>query len=91
MMPPRLSLRAHRRIAYRSTPIVPQKRLLPIQYRLASDDASKAANQSNPGEVGTDVKENHIPHVSEEQAALDKVMGQQPPEIEERGTPVQEV
>lgn len=31
-----------------------------------------------------------LPHVSEEQAALDKSMGNTPPDIEQ-GTPVQEV
>lgn len=31
------------------------------------------------------------PHVSEEQAAMDKTMGDTPPDIEGQGTPVQEV
>jgi hypothetical protein len=30
-------------------------------------------------------------HVTEEQAALDKTMGETPPDIEGHGTPVQEV
>lgn len=33
----------------------------------------------------------NAPHVSEEQAAMDKTMGETPPDIEGQGTPVQEV
>ena len=33
----------------------------------------------------------NAPHVTEEQAALDKTMGETPPDIEGQGTPVQEV
>ena len=90
-MPPRLSLLAPRRLAFRTTPLVPQKRLSPLQSRLASDDALKDPVQENPGEQPSGANESQIPHVSEEQAAMDKIMGDQPVEIEERGTPVQEV
>ncbi len=90
-MPPRLLLSAPRKLAFRTTPVVPQKRLAPIQSRLASDDASKISTQTNPGEQLGGSHETRLPHVTEEQAALDKIMGEEPPQIEEQGTPVQEV
>lgn len=90
-MPPRLPLLTTRRLAFQTIPIVPQKRLLPLHTRLASDVVSKDPVQSNPGEQPSGANESQIPHVSEEQAAMDKIMGDEPVEIEERGTPVQEV
>jgi hypothetical protein len=90
-MPPRVPLLVHKRLAYRTTPTVPQKRLAVPLSRLASNDASTGSVQSNSGQPQTGASESRLPHVTEEQAELDKVMGQEPPEIEERGTPVSEV
>jgi hypothetical protein len=90
-MPPRVNLLASKCLAFRTTPTVPQKRLAVPSTRLASNDASKGPVQSNPGGAATGASESRLPHVTEEQAELDKVMGQEPPEIEERGTPVSEV
>ena len=89
-MPPRLSLLAPRRLAFRTTPVVPQKRIALLQSRFASGDGLQDPVQERPGEQPSGANESQIPHVSEEQAAMDKIMGDQPVEIEERGTPVQE-
>ncbi|KAJ9499141.1 hypothetical protein LTR99_005236 [Exophiala xenobiotica] len=94
-MPPRLPLFPARSVAFRSKPSASQKPFFPtplaIQQRPASDDASTkkpAVTQVAPGtKVGN---EDQIPHVSEEQAALDKTMGNTPPDISQ-GTPVQEI
>lgn len=84
-MPPRIPLLSTRLIEYRTRPIVPQKRAaLRLQQRFGSDDATKA-----PGTKGPNME--NAPHVSEEQAAMDKTMGETPPDIEGQGTPVQEV
>ena len=61
------------------------------QQRFASNDASK--KQPATTEVGSNFKgatQDPMPHVSEEQAAIDKITGETPPDIEQ-GTPVQEV
>ena len=83
-MPPRLML-STRSIAFRIRPVVPQKRAASsLQARFASDDATKAPETKGPNM-------DNAPHVTEEQAALDKAMGETPPDIEGQGTPVQEV
>ncbi|EXJ94961.1 hypothetical protein A1O1_00079 [Capronia coronata CBS 617.96] len=105
-MPPRISLfTTARSLAFRPSPtVVPQKRiaavptpspylLLPVQNRSASDDASKKPAAAATTPVHPDFKGpnmDQLPHVSEEQAALDKSMGGTPPDIEQ-GTPVQEI
>lgn len=90
-MPPRAPLLLPQRLVFRTNQLIPRKRIAPVQRRLATDDASKLSTQSNPGEKPAGANETRLPHVTEEQAELDKIMGEQPPEIEERGTPVQEV
>ncbi|KIV98059.1 hypothetical protein PV10_01750 [Exophiala mesophila] len=92
-MPPRLSLSTVRSVAYRTKSSIPQKRFAQStsQQRFASDDASK--KQPATTEVGSNFKgatQNPMPHVSEEQAAIDKITGETPPDIEQ-GTPVQEI
>lgn len=84
-MPPRISALSLRSVAYRTRPVVPQKRTAQsLQQRFASDDATKASEVKGPNM-------DQAPHVSEEQAAMDKTMGDTPPDIEGQGTPVQEV
>jgi hypothetical protein len=74
-----------RSIAFRTRPIVPRKRAAPsLQSRFASDDPTKAPETKGPNM-------DNASHVTEEQAALDKTMGETPPDIEGHGTPVQEV
>jgi small subunit ribosomal protein S7 len=90
-MPPRPSILAPRRLAFRTTPIVPRKRFLQPSIRFASNGDSKDKIQPNLDPSPGDGSEKEIPHVTEEQAALDKVLGNEPPEVEERGTSVQEV
>jgi hypothetical protein len=79
------------RLAFRTRPLVPSKRISPFQSRLASDDTIKRPFQANPGGQPSGANESKLPHVTEEQAAMDKVMGEEPPQIEEQGTPVQDV
>jgi small subunit ribosomal protein S7 len=82
-MPPRLYLFSARSAAFRTKPVVPQKRFATPspQQRFVSDDVSKQPKGPN---------QEQALHVSEEQAALDKTMGKTPPDIEQ-GTPIQEV
>ena len=84
-MPPRVSLLSTRSIAFRTRPLVPQKRATPgLQQRFASNDATEAPEPKGPNM-------DQAPHVTEEQAAMDETMGETPPDIEGQGTPVQEV
>lgn len=84
-MPPRISVLNMRSIVFRTRPVVPQKRAAQsLQQRFASDDATTAPEPRGPNM-------DNAPHVSEEQAAMDKTMGETPPDIEGQGTPVQEV
>lgn len=86
-MPPRLSLLPVRPATFRTRPVVPQKRLAPvISPRFASNDTKEPRYPGNPQGPNQD----QLPHVSEEQAAIDKSMGDTPPDLEQ-GTPVQEV
>lgn len=92
-MPPRISLFTARSVPFRTKPSIPQKRFAPslVSQRKASDDASTKAPATTP--VDPDFKGpnmDQLPHVTEEQAALDESMGNTPPDIEQ-GTPVQEV
>ena len=92
VMPPRLNLFTSRSVAFRTKATIPQKRLAPglLQQRWASDNASKqpATTPVDPDFKGPNM--DPLPHVTEEQAALDKTMGETPPDIQQ-GTPVQEV
>ncbi|KAK5053074.1 hypothetical protein LTR84_002048 [Exophiala bonariae] len=92
-MPPRLNLFTARSVAFRTRPSVPQKPFAStlLQQRAASDNASSKQPATTP--VDPDFKgpnTDQLPHVSEEQAALDKSMGNTPPDINQ-GTPVQEI
>lgn len=91
-MAPRLSLFTARSVAFRTKPLVTQKRLAPslAQRRKASDDATKksATTPVDPDFKGPNM--DPLPHVSEEQAAIDKITGETPPDVDQ-GTPVQEV
>ena len=96
-MAPRISLFATRSVAFRTKPVVPQKRFAPLpQSRFVSDDApGDLVQQPPPGKgeqegdaLGADQSQNL--HVSEEQAAMDKITGDTPPDLE-RGTPLPEV
>lgn len=84
-MPPRISTLSLRSIAFRIRPVVPQKRTAQnLQQRFASNGATNAPEAKGPNM-------DNAPHVSEEQAAMDKTMGETPPDIEGQGTPVLEV
>ena len=90
-MPPRISLLAPRRIAFRTKCIPSSKRFSRPQPRFASNDASGPPIQENPGEPPSGANESQLPHVSEEQAAMDKITGEEPVEVDQHGTPVQEI
>lgn len=75
-------------VVFRPKPSLPRNKFRPVSCRrYASDDASKGS--AEPRVKGPNMDQ--LPHVTEEQAALDKVMGENPPEIDEQGTPVSEV
>ncbi|KAJ9607125.1 hypothetical protein H2200_008197 [Cladophialophora chaetospira] len=89
-MAPRISLSTARSLAFRTKPIIPQKRIasspfLLQQQRTATDDALKHDSNEFRGS-----NEGQIPHVTEEAAAIDKIKGETPPDIDQ-GTPVQEM
>ncbi|EXJ89075.1 hypothetical protein A1O3_02139 [Capronia epimyces CBS 606.96] len=93
-MPPRIALTTARSLAFRPKSTIPQKRFAPTllahPVRAASDDATKkpATTPTSPDIKGPNM--DPLPHVTEEQAALDKTMGKTPPDLEQ-GTPVQEI
>ena len=87
-MPPRLSIVSFARpIAYRpraqpSWRPQPAIRAAPSQCRAFAD----SIKQPPASETGT----NNL-HVSEEAAKTAEIMGETPPDVEEKGTPVEEV
>jgi small subunit ribosomal protein S7 len=58
----------------------------PLQRQYASDSANLPVAENREGP-----NQEQLPHVSEEAAAMGEVMGETSPDIEEHGTPVQEV
>jgi hypothetical protein len=78
------------RLAFRPK-TAPSRRCLATTQRLYADDPSKGSVHSNPGTATGGANESRIPHVSEEQAAIDKIMGEVPPQTDEQSTPIQEV
>jgi hypothetical protein len=87
MASPRCLFRPVREVAFRARPQVSKRKLYPIvQTRFASDD--QKISEVPSGTKGPN--EDQLPHVSEEQAAMDKSMGNTPPDISQ-GTPVKEV
>lgn len=88
MASPRTFLLPVRDIAYRARPQALKRKIAPLtQTRFASNDPVKTS-QLPPGSKGPN--ENQLPHVSEEQAAMDKITGGTPPDVDQ-GTPVQKV
>jgi hypothetical protein len=69
---------------------VPQKRFAagPIRYQQQQRAASDNASSKDVPASGAN--ESRLPHVTEEAAAIDKITGGTPPDIQQ-GTPVQEV
>lgn len=87
MASPGYMLRPAREVTFRIRPQVSKRKLLPlVRTRLASNDSKPAAVP--PSTKGPD--EDQLPHVSQEQAELDKSMGKTPPDLEQ-GTPIQDV
>ena len=76
-----------RTLTFRTRPLVPRKRLAQAAVpRYASNDV----NDDPASSTSKGPNEDQLPHVSEEQAAIDKSMGNTPPDLD-RGTPVKEV
>jgi small subunit ribosomal protein S7 len=86
-MPPRLKLLTYRSLALRTKPRATQYFIEPLQRRFASDSAKDLPAAETP----KGPNQEQLPHVSEEAAAMGKVTGETSPDIEEHGTPVQEV
>jgi len=65
----------------------------PAVYRSYADDAANKHNVLPEAQDGNKVgpNMNQQEHVSEEAAKMQKIMGQEGPDIEGQGTPVQEV
>ena len=86
-MPPRLNVLSFARpIAYRprlqaSWRPQPAVRIAPSQYRAFADSKQPPANETETNNL----------HVSEEAAKTAEIMGDTPPAVEEKGTPVEEV
>ncbi|EHY57991.1 hypothetical protein HRR83_005148 [Exophiala dermatitidis] len=59
------------------------------QRRMASDDA-KNPKKTQASEDFKGPTQDALPHITEETAAMDKILGETPPDIEQ-GTPVQEI
>ncbi|KAK6377054.1 hypothetical protein LTR64_000433 [Lithohypha guttulata] len=74
-------------IAYRIRPQISKPQLALITQRRFASDEQKTSPLPD-GEHGAN--ESQLPHVTEEQAAMDKSMGNTPPDISQ-GTPVQEM
>ncbi|KPI34703.1 uncharacterized protein AB675_9444 [Cyphellophora attinorum] len=96
-MPPRLPLRLPIRTATSQT--IPRK-LLPVAARAQSSksDAEKAEGpglgrmQEKAAETPHGANESQLPHVTEEQAAMDKIMGEPAsPQAEDHGSPIQDI
>jgi len=85
-MPPRLKLLTGRSLTLRTRPRAAQSFIVPLQRRCASDIAKDLAAETPKGP-----NQEQLPHVSEEAAAMRKVTGEAWLDIEEHGTPVQEV
>ena len=87
-MPPRLYLFSGRSVAHRMRASTSKTSVVAsVQQRFLADGAKDTSAVEQPRGPNQD----QLPHVSEEAAALGEVMGETTPEIEEQGTPVQEV
>lgn len=98
MASPSCLLRPVRQVIFWPRPQVLKRKIAPIaqtQTRLASNVSGndQKVTPAAPGEKpkGPNEGVSHSMHVSEEQAAYDKAMGDTPPDIDGQGTPVQEV
>lgn len=87
MVSHRTLVRPVREIAYRIRPQISKPQLAPITQRRFASDEQKTSPLPD-GEHGAN--ESQLPHVTEEQAAMDESMGNTPPDISQ-GTPVQDV
>jgi|ERR1700722_1426452 hypothetical protein len=86
-MPPRLKLLTGRSLTLQTKPQAAKSFIAPLQRRCASDIAKDLPTTETP----RGPNQEQLPHVSEEAAAMRKVTGETSPDIEEYGTPVQEV
>lgn len=75
-------------VAFRPASRLLKRKIIPVvQTRFSSND--QKTSPVPPGTTGPN-EDVGIPHISEEQAAMDKSMGNTPPDIDQ-GTPVQDV
>ena len=86
-MPPRLKPLTGQSLALRTKPRGAKYFIAPLQRRCASDRAKDLPAAETP----KGPNQEQLPHVNEEVAAMRKATGETSPDIEEYGTPVQEV
>ena len=86
-MPPRLKPLTGRSLTLRTKPRAAKSFIALLQRRCVSDIAKDLPAAETP----KGPNQEQLPHVNEEAAATRKVMGETWPDIEEHGTPVQEV
>jgi len=60
----------------------------PSRYQ---SDPIKGPAQAEPGKQTSGANESQLPHVTEEQAAMDEIMGETPPQTDDQSTPVAEI
>ena len=82
-----ISASSVRSLTFRTRPLVPQKR---VAVRSSIRCASSSQKDLPVSESNKGPNTDQAPHVSEEQAQIDKTMGETPPDLDQ-GTPVQEV
>lgn len=94
-MPPMNPFPALRSLPVRSRPAVAFRAGIkrPAVYRTYADDATNKHNVLPEAQDGskTGPNMNQQEHVSEEAAKMQQIMGQEGPDIEGQGTPVQDV
>jgi small subunit ribosomal protein S7 len=86
-MPPRLRVFPIHPLSLPTKPRITQYPVAPLRRRSSSDKVKELP----VSETLKGPNQEQLPHVSEEAAAMGEVTGETGPDIEEHGTPVQEV
>ena len=90
-MPPRMSLLLPRRLPVRAAPRSLTQNPIAVQSRYASNDSPAGRMQEKAEDTPSGGNESKLGHVTEEQAEMDKIMGEVPPQTDEQSTPLQDV
>ncbi|KAI7320187.1 hypothetical protein KC315_g9522, partial [Hortaea werneckii] len=89
MPPPMTPFASVRALAFRSRPVATFRPSAACVKRTFADEKDGRLPQAQAGQVGPNMQQQE--HVSEEQAKMSKMMGQEGPDIEGQGTPVQDI